>query len=380
MSDHPVDLVRDRAAFSDLLRQLRREPVIGVDTEGASFHRYHDRIYLLQLSSRARTTIVDPLSTGGLGDLGALLLEPGIEFVFHDADNDLRTLHREYGLEFRRVFDTRIAAQFAGEPAVGLAALLQRHFGVVTDKRLQRADWSARPLSASMIEYAATDTRFLPALRDLLEAELIRLGRGAWVAEECDLLTSMPRATRTPLEEEFLSIKGCQALDRRGLAVLRELYHWREATAAQADRASFRVLGNATLLALAANAPRSPEALARLSGFPRGFSPERIDQVLAAIERGLLIPEHEVPRRVRPRRNRPDQAYEARLRRLKAARAGLAAELQLPPGVVCPNSTLEAIARDRPQGIPALLHVTGVRQWQADAFGIQLLAAAADED
>ena len=117
-----------------------------MDTEAASFHRYRDRVYLLQTSSRSETAVVDPLAVG-LAQFADLLADPAIEIVFHDADYDLRLLDREYGLRTTNIFDTRIAAQLLNEPGVGLAALLEKYLGVRLDKRFQRADWSTRPLS-----------------------------------------------------------------------------------------------------------------------------------------------------------------------------------------------------------------------------------------
>src|SRR5919201_1473440 len=107
-----------------------------------------------------------------------------IEIVFHDADYDLRLLHQEYGFSATNLFDTRIAAQLLNEPGVGLAALLEKYLAVRLDKRFQRADWSARPLSPEMLEYAASDTRHLPELRDLLRTRLEAKGRLDWALEE----------------------------------------------------------------------------------------------------------------------------------------------------------------------------------------------------
>ena len=153
-----VRLVDSRAELDRLFARLRGAPLLAVDTEAASFHRYTDRVYLLQVSSRDETAVVDPLAVGGLDPLGDVLADPGVEVVFHDADYDLRLLDREYGFQAARVFDTRVAAQLLNEPGIGLAALLEKHLGVRLDKRFQRADWSARPLSTPMLEYGAADT------------------------------------------------------------------------------------------------------------------------------------------------------------------------------------------------------------------------------
>jgi ribonuclease D len=257
----PIEVVETADAFLRLIAMLRKEAIVGIDTEAASFHRYHDRVYLLQLSSRTHTAVVDPLAVGGLDPLRELLSDERVELVFHDGDYDLRLLQHEYGLRVHHLFDTRIAAQFINEPGIGLAALLESRFGVRTDKKFQRADWSARPLSPEMIAYAATDTRYLPELRDSLKADLDRLGRTEWVHEECTLLTRVEWAAPEPRETAFLRLKGARKLDRRGLAVLRELFVWRDGAAAAVDRALFRVLGNEPMLTLAAERPTTRQAL-----------------------------------------------------------------------------------------------------------------------
>lgn len=370
-----AELVVDPAAFERLLDRFATEPLLGIDTEAASFHRYHDRIYLLQLSSASHTAVVDPLALGGLPGLERLLAAPGLELVFHDADYDLRLLYHEYRLRVRRLFDTRIAAQFINEPGIGLGALLERRFGVRTDKRFQRADWSARPLSPAMVAYAATDTRYLPALRDSLRSDLIRLGRLAWVEEECELLIGVEWAPPEPAETAFLRLKGARALDRRGLAVLRELVVWRDSLAARLDRALFRIVPNEALLTLAAEHPQSRTALAAIRGVGQDLATRYGAEILAAIDRGLAVPERELPRFERRPRPRPDPAYEARREALRDARAALAPRLGLPPGVLIPNATLDAIASRVPRSDEELGQVPGVRRWQVEVLGYDLLAA-----
>src|SRR5512134_3450456 len=177
-------LIERAEALASLARRLAANPRIALDTEAASFHRYVDRVYLVQLSSPAETALVDPLAVQDLSPVGALLSDPAVEKIFHDADYDLRILDRDYGFRARRLWDTRIAAQLAGEPAFGLGALLEKYFGIRLSKKLQRADWSQRPLTPEMIEYAAADTAHLPDLRDLLERRLRELSRLAWAEEE----------------------------------------------------------------------------------------------------------------------------------------------------------------------------------------------------
>ena len=154
--------------IDDFLGSIAQAQIVALDTEGASFHRFVDRIYLLQLSTREQTAVIDPLSIGTPVGLGTLLENPSVEVVFHDADYDLRLLQQDYGWQVRNIFDTRVAAQLLGYTAFGLAALLERFFAVKLDKKHQRADWSMRPLTPGMLDYAAQDTINLLELRDRL--------------------------------------------------------------------------------------------------------------------------------------------------------------------------------------------------------------------
>src|SRR5258708_4269614 len=256
-----------------------------------------------------------------------------------------------------------------------MAAVVEKYLGAKQGKKLQRADWSARPLTPAMLEYAATDTRRLPELRDLMRERLIRAGRLAWAEEEFDLLTVVRWPEAEPPEVAALGVKGVRALSPRVLAIFRELYVWRAGTAHALDRAAFRILGNEAMVALA---ERPPADLARLGATPgvgRGTAQRPGTEILAAIQRGQLLPESELPRFARPPRHRPDPVFEARLERLKALRATLVERLELAPGVLCPNWLLEAIARAGPTSLAELGRVDGIRRWQVGEFGDQLLAA-----
>jgi ribonuclease D len=377
-ADHRPDQVRlieTQADLERLFQRIKTEPLIALDTEAASFHRFRDRVYLLQLSSRQETAVVDPLSISSLAPLGELLLDPKIEIVFHDADYDLRLLGHEYGLRATNLFDTRIAAQLLNEPGVGLAALLEKYLGVRLDKRYQRADWSARPLTPEMLEYAAADTRHLPLLRDTLRSNLSERGRLEWAEEEFDLLSTAPRAIAEPDEPGYLRLKGAKALNGRALAVLRELFQWREELARRTDKAAFRILNNEPLLFMAKSPPQDLAALKAVRGVGTEQAERRGREILAAVRRGLDIPERDLPRIERRYRPPPDQAFEARLERLKAARNDLAVQYDLAPGVLCPNGILETIARINPTTLQQMAEIRELRRWQLREIGGGLLAA-----
>lgn len=381
-----MSYIRTPEALADAIAALSREPIVAADTEAASFHRYRDRIYLIQLSSPARTEIIDPLAVTDLAPVGRLLADPNVEKIFHDADYDLRILDRDYGFHARRLFDTRIAAQLAGEPAVGLAALLEKYVGVKLAKEHQKADWSRRPLPPAMLAYAAADTAHLPALRERLRARLTELGRLAWAEEEFVRLEDLRWTGASggggggggaDGVDAFLRVKGAKALLPRQLAALRELYRWRDALAAEQDRATFRIIGNDALLAVAKTLPRTPTELGAIPSLPGSLATRYGTALLEAVRRAFALPEEALPRLERVPRKPRDTALEAKVERLKTARNRAAVELGLDPGVLCGRTTLEAVARAQPPPTDraGLSRIAELRRWQIEAFGDALLAA-----
>ena len=371
----PADnlLIADQEAFDRLIPRLSANGLVAVDTEAASFHKYLDRVYLLQLSSRDETAVVDPLAVKDLSAFGAMLADPAIEVVFHDADYDLRLIHQEFGYQATHLFDTRVAAQLLDEPGIGLAALLEKYLGMRIDKRFQRADWSIRPLSEEMLAYAATDTRHLAELRDILRNRLIELGRLAWAEEEFVVMEGA-RWDSEDAEPGWLRLKGARLLKPRELAVLRSVYLWRDEQARKLDRAAFRILNNEPILAMAKAPPRDMEALKKIAGIGPDQAERRGRHILAAVEEALALPDSLLPRIERPPRRAADPALDARLERLKLVRNRLAGRYPLQPGVLCPNGTLEAIARANPAGMAELAAIPSLRRWQAAEIGAELLA------
>jgi len=366
-------LLDTQPAFDRFIAAVRGAPLLAVDTEAASFHRYNDRIYLIQVSSREATAVIDPLAVADLSALGSLLADPAVETIFHDADYDLRILHRDLGFTATNLFDTRIAAQLLNEPGIGLAALLQKYFGLKVDKKYQRADWSMRPLLPGMLEYAAADTRHLPELRDLIKQALEDIGRWSWAEEEFVLLEQVRWSPAGPPEEAYLRIKGARTLRGHQYAVLRELYQWREQAARQLDRAAFRVLQNEAMVTIAKAMPADDAALRDLKALSPDQFRKRGEELLAAVRRGVNAPPDSLPTFERIRRPPPDLAYEARLEQLKQERNRIAGELPLAPGVLCPNGLLEAIARLEPQSTEALTQVEGMHRWQRQVVGQRLV-------
>ena len=274
------------------------------------------------------------------------------------------------------LFDTKIAAQFIGDRAFGLGSLVEKYLGIVLEKKHQRADWAQRPLPDDMLDYAAEDTRHLPALRDRLMEELVKLGRLKWAEEEFRIAEQI---RWLPNENEaFLRLKGTRDLKPRQLAALRELYGWREGAAEARDVATFRVLSNEVLLELARRLPEDASQMEGIVGLTATMIERRGSELLAAVQRAAALQESELPRFPRgPRRPPPDAEFDARADKLRAVRDRVADELVLDRGFLMPRGQLEQIAREKPRSVAELRKLEGIREWQVEVMGAELVAAIA---
>lgn len=297
------------------------------------------------------------------------------EVVFHDADYDLRLLSRDFGLNVSRLFDTKIAAQFVGDRAFGLGSLVEKYLGITLEKKHQRADWAQRPLPEDMLTYAAEDTTYLPQLRDRLMEELVRLGRLKWAEEEFRIAEQTRWATGGE-NEAFFRLKGARDLKPRQLATLRELHAWRETTAAARDVATFRVLSNEALLEIARRMPTDASGLEGIVGLSPALIERRGNELLNAVRKAAKIAESELPRFPRgPRRPPPDPEFETRTEKLRAVRDRVADQLDLDRGFLMPRLQLEQIARDNPATVERLGAIEGIRKWQVEVLGRELIEA-----
>lgn len=368
--------VRDQQALSELASRLEGSGAVAVDSEADSLHHYFTKVCLLQIASEdGGAWLVDPLSVRDLSPLAPLFAAASTVKVLHGADYDVSILKRDFGFELRSIFDTMLAARFLGWPEIGLQAVARRELGLELSKANQRDDWSRRPLSPRQEAYAIADVAHLIELHRRLCQRLRALGRLSWVEEENAAVQALPPARQGSAPDAFLRIKGAGRLDRRGLAVLRALYEWREGVAAAADRPAFHVLANERLLELARKPPRAAADLRRLPRLtPRARA--RADEVVAAVAAALALPPGELPEPP-PRRQRPEltEAATRAVSSLRRWRQETAARLELDVSVVLPQRLLERVAQTAPRDRDQLLAITGLRRWRVEAFGDSLLAA-----
>lgn len=376
-------IIETRADLDALAQDLLGEKVIAVDTEADSFYHYFDKTCLVQVATRRHIYLIDPLSLNGASDLELLapvFASPDTRKIFHAAEYDLFVLKRDCSFQFANLFDTMISAQLLGYPSVGLASLAQRHFDVKLPKDEQRSDWSLRPLRQRQLNYAAADVLYLIELAEILRKELRQAKRMRWAREEFEALTRREWPDRQFDELGYLRIKGCRRLDPKGLSILRELYLMRDARARELDRPPFKVLGNRTLLEIAERKPRKLAELSEIKGITDLLLRRIGRDVMAAVRSGRKQDHGPIPKLPSSGRRRMDRQTERRLAALKRWRTARAQQLEMDPGVLCPNSALEAIASSAPSRARELEDVPEVKRWFAREFGSEVVAAIDAED
>ncbi|MBW2271211.1 MAG: ribonuclease D [Deltaproteobacteria bacterium] len=376
------DIITELSDLESLARDLLREDVVAVDTEADSFYHYFDKTCLVQIATRKHAWLIDPIALGGpaeLAPLAPVFASPDVRLLLHAAEYDIFVLKRDCGFEFNNLFDTMVSAQLLGYPAIGLAALIEHHFGVRLPKDEQRSDWSRRPLSEKQLTYAASDVLYLVRLAAKIEKELRKKGRLEWAMADFEALTKRKWPDREFDRLGYLRIKGARALGSTELAVLRELFLMRDARAREVDRPPFKVLGNRALLELAHARPDSPEALARIKGVSDLIIRRMGKDIFKAIAKGCKKPHGPIPKLEGNGRRRMDRRTERRVARLKTWRTPRAKELEIDPGVLCPNAALEAIAFANPKSSAEMAEIGELKVWLSQSFGEEIVEVLADD-
>jgi ribonuclease D len=380
-SRHPAERayhwIDTPAGLAWVVDDLSRQPMIGLDTESDSFHHYQEQVCLIQISTPETDYIIDPLALTDLSTMRPLFSDPSREWIMNGADYDIVCLKRDFDIHFVRIFDTVVAAQLLGYPATGLAAMLERHFGMKVSKTLQRDEWFRRPLNPEQVTYALTDTRYLLPLRTILKTELEVVGRLAWAEEEFTFLARR-QWTREPFSpEDFWKIRGTRELTRREQLILRELAVTRDQHARAGNRPPFKIISDAVLTAVARQKPHNVAALKKMRGISSLMLRRMGDDLLAAVERGLQAPEHSLEPPPRGERKRYDPGASKRLDALKAWRRKKAVELKLDPGVLSPLTYLQAVARANPKTVDEMLAIPDLSRWRTREFGAEWIEVMA---
>ncbi|MDX1951584.1 MAG: HRDC domain-containing protein [Verrucomicrobiota bacterium] len=336
-----VAVISDQENLNALAERLKASPWVAIDTEADSLHAYPEKLCLMQVSYPDGDDLIDTLAKLDLTPI--LRAFENHELIFHGADYDLRLLCRTYCYSPGRIFDTMLAARLLGETQFGLTHLVKKFLGVDLEKGPQKMDWARRPLTPRMEAYARNDTRYLKPLSDLLRAALEAKGRLGWLEESCARLIrdceQMPKAD----PDSDWRIRGSDRLEPRALAILRELWKWREKEAILANRPPFFVLSHDAMIEIARIAS-DPESDFR-TAIPR-MPILRKKELIQAVHRGREIPEQELPSlRIRTF-TRPTAGENERFNKLRDLRDKRAKELGLDPTLIASRGTLGALAKD----------------------------------
>jgi ribonuclease D len=381
LSDY--EIITQRSDLERLAKQLLREEIVAFDTEADSFYHYFDKVCLVQIATPNGCWLVDPIALGGAAELeplGAVFASPKVKVLFHAAEYDIYVLKRDCGFEFTNLFDTMVSAQLLGYPAIGLAALVEKHFGVSLPKDEQRSDWSRRPLTDKQLRYAASDVHYLIQLAETLEGDLRKAGRLEWAMNDFETLCGRRWPDREFDQLGYLRITGARALDPVSLAVLRELFLLRDQRSREIDRPPFKVLGNRTLLEIAREQTADLDSLAEIKGITDLILKRLGKDLVAAVKKGLRKPHGPIPRLDTSVRRRMDRSTDKRLAALKEWRGPRAQSLALDPGVLCPNATLEAIAWANPASADEMKGIVELKGWFVREFGEEIVGVIASHE
>lgn len=360
---------------------------VAIDAERASGYRYGQRAYLIQIRREgAGTALIDPLAFSDLAQVNEALADA--EWVLHAANQDLPSLH-EVNLHPPTLFDTELAGRLLGRERVGLGTMVEKELGLSLAKEHSAADWSTRPLPQSWLRYAALDVEVLIELRHLLERELRTTGKLQWALEEFEAVRTM--SPPPPRPDPWRRTSGThQVRDLRGLAIVRELWLARDATAAAADIAPGRVLPDRAIVAAAQAKPASGQKLSELGPFRARGARRRLAQWADAVERALDLPEADLPAHRAPQQ--PDSlpqprawkdrnpAAAVRLNAVRPTIRALAAELNLPQENLLNPDHQRRIAwappeQIGPDSVADALADLGARPWQIQQITERLTEA-----
>lgn len=352
--------------FENMLADLSKQSRVAVDTESNSLHAYREQVCLIQFSTPDQDYILDPFVFKDLSALGPLFSDPRIEKIFHAAEYDLICLKRDFGFSFANIFDTMYAARVLGYQFVGLDNMLADKIDIKVDKRHQKADWAARPLTASQIDYARFDTHYLFQLRDILEKELEEKGRLELASEDFARACQVELPAQKTNGASWRRFSARKDVSTRELTILSELCSFRDQLAERMNRPPFKVVDDDMLLDIARNMPEKDVDLAGI-----GLSPKQIrlwgEEILNAVRRGA-----DAPLVTREQAKRPSDAILRRLEKLKNWRKQLAKETGVESDIILPKAYLSLLAENPPKSISDLETLLGDSPSRFRNYGKQL--------
>lgn len=354
-------LIDNSDRLMEVVHSVSKAKEIALDTEADSMHAYPEKICLLQIRIEETSWLVDPLSNL---DCTPLLeaLEPKL-LIFHAADYDLRLLFKRFGFRPKQVFDTMWAARIVGHERFGLEYLVKHYFDVQLEKGPQTANWGIRPLTPVMAQYALNDVYYLHRLTNLLKDELKKLGRLEWVQEISQKVIDQACLPEPDTSNREWRLKGSQKMTRRGLAILKAIWYWREKEAVRANRPPYFVLNHDLSVTIANTAANNENWINLL---PRRMSPRRRQGIEKVITNALTLKTSEYPDRIKTERFRATDEEKRRADRLKSIRDQAAESLNLDPSIIASKATLTRLGLN-----DATRAISDLMTWQRQVLKLE---------
>ncbi len=341
------------------LEHLAKSPLIGFDTEFVGEDAYRPELCLVQVATAEQLFVIDPFNAGPLDEFWKLLLDPTRTTIMHAGREDIRICYFQAGKPPANAFDVQLAAGLVGLTyPIGYAGLVHDLLGQRMTKGETLTDWRRRPLLPAQVRYAFDDVRYLlPAWKKLTD-RLKRLKRSEWAAEEFATAVSKAIGDEESAAEKWRKVKGIGGLDRRQLAVARELFNWRESFAERVNRPPRQLLRDDLLVEIARRGPTKPEDLSAYRGMPRG----EIERILEAVGRAKALPTEQCPH---PETRDNDPPHVVMLGSLLGVvLADWCTRNKLAANLVASGSDLKAVVRSRVSREP-LPEVPLTRGWRA---------------
>ena len=363
----PETIVTHPPQLATCLEQLESAPVIGFDTEFVGEDSFRPELCLVQVATEEQLFVIDPLSCGPLDRFWSILTDPKKTVVVHAGREDLRICQFAIGKPPAGIFDVQLAAGLVGfNYPIGYAGLVQELLSVRMSKGETLTDWRRRPLLPAQVRYAFDDVRFLLPVWHRLLDRLKRNSRVSWADEEFATFVKKAVADEAATER-WRKLKGLGSLDRRGLAIVREVFSWREGFAQRVNRPPRMLLRDDLIGEIARRSPRTLDDLQSLRGLPRG-EPEAI---LEAVGRARALPADLLPE-LETRENDPANVVILG-NLLGVVLADLCSRRKLASSLVASGQDLKAVVRARAAKLP-LPDLPLTRGWRATAVLPELLA------
>ena len=369
MSTTNFEWIDSDKRFTQLCDSLHEQSAIAIDTEFMRTSTFYPIAGLIQIADNYGIYLIDPLAIKDTQALAKVFQNPQVVKVIHACLEDLEVFKRFTGVVPVSIFDTQIAAAFAGYGAsIGYAKLIEAIESVIIPKQETRSNWLQRPLSAAQLKYAALDVEHLLKVYSVLSEELEAKNRLDWVESDCELLTTNYGAN-SQIDSYFSRIKSAWKLKPRQLAVLQVLCEWREREARKLDVPRNRVLKDHTLLEISMSLPKTTEQLSRVQDFWRGAVDKYGEHILELIKKRINSTDS-LPQVLDQPLDKPATAL---FKNIKQEIKNVAESLDMPPEWLARKKDIEYIVRSAEKTGQYELPAT-LLDWRKDIIGQPLLS------